>query len=148
MKLLVAIDIPESSAVVIGAAKSLANKTDDTIILLHVAAPDPDFVGYDVDPPVMRDAVAARFHEEHRLLQTLGKALRDDGLECAALLVQGPTVETILREAGKVSADLIVLGSHGKGILKRMALGSVSEGVLRQAIVPVLVVPVSAKVTD
>ena len=148
MKLLVAIDLPDSPATVIGAAKALATKTGATVILLHVAAPDPDFVGYDVDPPVMRDAVAARFHEEHRLLQALGKALRDEGLECVALLLQGSTAETILREAEKASADLIVLGSHSKGMLKKLVLGSVSEAVLRQANVPVLVVPVSGIVTD
>jgi len=43
--------------------------------------------------------------------------------------------------ARKVEADLLVVGSHGKGPMKRLFLGSVSEGVLRRAPCPVLVVP-------
>lgn len=141
MKLLVAVDLSDSSAAVIAAAAALAARTGAEQTLLHVAEPEPEFVGHDIDPPVMRDGVAARFHEEHRQLQALAQGLRERGHACTAILVQGATVETILREADKVAADLIVLGSHGKGVMKRLVLGSVSDGVLRQARVPVVVVP-------
>jgi len=58
-----------------------------------------------------------------------------------ALLVQGPTTETILGEAEKLAADLIVVGSHGHGALARAIVGSTSRSLLGKAKVPVLVVP-------
>lgn len=143
MKLLVAVDFAPSTPVLLDAAKTLARQTGAALTLLHAAAPDPDFVGYDSDPRILRDVVAKRFHDEHRELQALAQALRDGGLACTALLVQGATAATILREADKLSADMILMGSHGKGMLKKLVVGSVSEGVLRQTRIPVLVVPVT-----
>lgn len=55
-------------------------------------------------------------------------------------LLSGPTVETIDDYARSSGADLIVIGSHGRTGLPRLFIGSVAEGVLRHASVPVLVV--------
>ena len=49
--------------------------------------------------------------------------------------------EQILREAGEIKADLMVLGTHGRGGLERLLLGSVTSDVLREAQCSVLVVP-------
>ena len=67
--------------------------------------------------------------------------LQSRGISAHGLLVQGPTVETILTERERLQADTIVLGSHGRGALFRALLGSVSEGVVRATPCPVLVVP-------
>ena len=56
-------------------------------------------------------------------------------------LLEGPAVSGILEEAKAMSADLIVMGTHGKGGFERLALGSTTEKVLRKASCPVLVVP-------
>ena len=141
MKLLVAVDFSGASQKVIEYVKDLAIALSGKIWLLHVAEPDPEFVGYDVDPPEMRDAVARRFHREHRQIQELSKELRSKGVDCEGLLIQGPTVETILRESEKLSVDMVVLGSHGMGILRHILLGSTSEGMVEKSSVPVLVVP-------
>ena len=69
MQLLVAVDFSDSSRLVIEYVKNLANALSGKIWLLHVAEPDPEFVGYDVDPPEMRDVVARRFHREHQQIQ-------------------------------------------------------------------------------
>ncbi|MDH5428205.1 MAG: universal stress protein [Nitrospirota bacterium] len=141
MQLLVAVDFSDSSRIVIEYVTDLANVVCGKIWLLHVAEPDPEFVGYDVDPPEMRDVIARRFHKEHLQIQQLSQELRSKGLDCEALLIQGPTVETILRESKKLSVDMVVVGSHGKGILKHLLVGSTSEGVLHQSSIPVLVAP-------
>jgi nucleotide-binding universal stress UspA family protein len=52
-------------------------------------------------------------------------------------------VEEILQRAERLGVDLIVMGKHQKGLLHTM-LGSVSKGVLSQARVPVVVVPLPA----
>ena len=58
-----------------------------------------------------------------------------------AKLLEGPAVSGILEAAESMGADLIVMGAHGKGGFERLALGSVTEKVLRKASCPVLVVP-------
>jgi nucleotide-binding universal stress UspA family protein len=55
--------------------------------------------------------------------------------------VQGATVETILKEALKLDVDMIVAGSHGRGAMYQLLVGSVSEGVLHKSKCPVIVVP-------
>jgi nucleotide-binding universal stress UspA family protein len=141
MNILVAIDLSESSEIIIGQMKELAKALSAKIWLLHVAEPNPDFVGHEVDTEVMRDVIAKRFQKEHRLLQQFGQELRSAGLDCTALLVQGSITETILNEAAKLSADMVILGSQGKGAIGRFLLGSTSEGILHKSPVPVLVVP-------
>jgi nucleotide-binding universal stress UspA family protein len=59
--------------------------------------------------------------------------------------VQGPTTDTLLEMAQKVSADLIVIGSHGRSAIFRAFVGSVSEQILKESKVPVMVVPTPGK---
>ena len=59
-------------------------------------------------------------------------------------LRQGKVVTEILREAGSMTASLIVIGTHGRGGFEQLVLGSVAEKVLRKARCPVLAVPPDA----
>jgi nucleotide-binding universal stress UspA family protein len=127
MKLLVAVDFSDASTEVLDRARSLALGMKARVWLLHVAEPDPDFVGYDVGPQTVRDSVAKNFHEEHRALQAHAKAFRSVGIDAVALLVQGSTVQTLLGQAAKLEVDLIAIGSHGKGAMKRLLVGSTSD---------------------
>jgi len=53
---------------------------------------------------------------------------------------QGDPAGVILRLAAETKCDLIVLGTHGRGLIGRFLLGSVAESVVRHAICPVLTV--------
>jgi nucleotide-binding universal stress UspA family protein len=141
--ILAAIDFSPVSKAIVWQSAALADAFGAELTLLHVAAPDPDFVGYAVGPKSVRDSRAEELRAEHAELQTLSQALRDRGLTVHALLIEGPTVEKILEEADRVRADAIVVGSHGRGMLERVLLGSVSEGVVRGATCPVVVMPAS-----
>jgi nucleotide-binding universal stress UspA family protein len=149
MNILVAIDLSESSQIVVGHAKKLVKALSAKMWLLHVANLNPDLsfspVGSEEvvlqDVGRMRDAVAKKFHNEHRLLQQFSQELRSAGLDCTALLVEGSITETILNEAAKLSADMVILGTQGKGVVDRFFLGSTSGGILHKSPVPVLVVP-------
>jgi len=141
VNILVSLDIFESSDKVVTAATQLAQAMSAKIYLLHVAEPEPDFIGYGVGPQTVRDSVSEEFHKEHAHIQELAKSLRRKGLDAIGLLVQGSTVETILKQADKLESQMIVMGSHGRGAIYKMLVGSVSEGVLRRAKCPVLVVP-------
>jgi nucleotide-binding universal stress UspA family protein len=139
--ILVPIDFSSLSESVVDVAKTLAECFSARLWLIHVASPDPDFVGYDAGPQSVRDQVAEHLREEHQRLQSTAADLRQAGLDATALLVQGATAEKILAEAEKHAADLIVMGSHGRGAMYRTLMGSVSERVLRKAACPVTIIP-------
>jgi nucleotide-binding universal stress UspA family protein len=139
--ILVAIDFSDITGRLIEKAVQLATKFDAKLWLIHVAAPTPDFVGYDVGPQYIRDARAEVLREEHRKLQTHAARLNDDGLKAEALLIQGPTVETLVKEAKILEVDLLILGSEDHGKLFDTIFGSVWKEVVKKAKIPVLIVP-------
>jgi nucleotide-binding universal stress UspA family protein len=69
------------------------------------------------------------------------KALCDEhGVACEGMIVEGQPTEAIVDVADKIKADCIVIGSIGMSALERALIGSVSDGVLKQAKCPVLMV--------
>ena len=142
MKILVSVDLSEATPRILQAAGRLARSLSGKLWLLHVAEPDPDFVGYEAGPDVVRDQVAREFRDEHRKVQEYADGMREDGIAATALLIQGPIVDTVIAEAERLGADLLVVGSHGYGAVYDLLVGSVSRGILKHAEIPVLVVPV------
>jgi nucleotide-binding universal stress UspA family protein len=61
-----------------------------------------------------------------------------------ALVSEGAAAAGILEQADRMSADLIVMGTHGRTGVDRLLIGSVTEKVLRKAACPVLAVPHAA----
>ena len=142
MSILVAVDLSPASENVVEAAGKIAKLTGATVYVLHAAEPEPDFVGYDAGPEVVRTQVAQELRKEHRDVQALAEKLRSDGVDATALLVRGPTVETTLKEAESLEAELIVVGTHGHGAVYDVLIGSYSAGIIRKSKLPVLVVPI------
>lgn len=139
--ILAAVDFSPVSDAVIARAAEIARGCGSELTLLHVAAPDPDFVGFGPGPETVRDSRAQEIVSERRELQQTAEELRTRGLEARALIFQGPTVEKVLEEARRIPADLLVVGSHGRGAVGRALLGSVSHAILRHPPCPILVVP-------
>lgn len=54
--------------------------------------------------------------------------------------IDGQPVDSIVSYATRNACDLIVMGSHGRGGLSRALLGSVAEGVVRHASIPVMII--------
>ncbi len=124
-------------------AVKLARCEQGRLWLIHVASPEPDFVGLDIGPKSVRDWRAVQLREEHREIQQMALEIEQRDVDVTPLLVQGPTAETILAEADKLGVDLIVMGSHGHGALYHVLLGSISEAVLHKAPCPIVLVPAS-----
>jgi nucleotide-binding universal stress UspA family protein len=72
--------------------------------------------------------------------QELVERGRREGVRVTFLVWEGEPAESILEVAHAEEADLIVLGSHGRGPIGRLILGSVSRYVVQHAAVPVVVV--------
>ncbi|MEM1171970.1 MAG: universal stress protein [Cyanobacteria bacterium P01_H01_bin.35] len=144
--IVVAIDFSQITPTIISQAETLARAFQSKLWLIHIAEPEPDFVGFKTGPQPKRDRWAEEFRKEHKQIQDLAEELRQKGLDTVALLTQGSTVETILAEAKKLTADLIIVGSHGRSGIEKLFMGSVSEGILKDSPCPVLVIPAVAEV--
>ena len=141
MKLLVCVDLSESTEIIVKKIEEITKALPAKVWLLHNAVPEPDVVEFKVDPQAARESLAKKFHVEHRQIQELANRMRKAGVDTTALLVHGATVETILKEASELEVDMIVVGSHGRGAMYQLLVGSVSEAVLHKSRFPVLVVP-------
>jgi nucleotide-binding universal stress UspA family protein len=142
MNVLAAVDFSNFTEPILSAVDRVAAAAPETRIwLLHVAEPDPSFIGYDAGPDTVRDQVAAEYRRERQQLQACAERLRADGRDVTALVVQGAIADTILGEADKLEAGLIVMGSHGYGTIAELIVGGVSKVVLRKARCPVLIIP-------
>jgi nucleotide-binding universal stress UspA family protein len=139
--ILVPVDFSDVTPQVINTARKFAAAFESRVILLNVAEPEPDFVGFDAGPPTVRMAVARDFKVEQQRLEELKMQCADSGADVTALHIQGPIVEKILHEVGEQQADLIIMGSHGHGAFYDLLVGSVTNGVIKGARCPVVVVP-------
>jgi nucleotide-binding universal stress UspA family protein len=82
--------------------------------------------------------------KEKSPLEKLQEELTRTGMSTIAHEREGSVVEEILTTAQEISADLIVMGSHGHGPVYNLLVGSVTEGVLKAGLRPVLLVPAPA----
>jgi nucleotide-binding universal stress UspA family protein len=78
--------------------------------------------------------------ERERFAQDLVTRGRSIGVTVDFLVWEGDPGEAIIDAAQAESADMIVVGSHGRGAVGRFLIGSVSDHVVRHASCPVLVV--------
>ena len=129
-------DFSPESAAAFEIACSLARDYQAKLLVVHVMEPPPAIpseMGLATLP--LDDSVAVAAKDE------LDKLRRKTGaLAIGTRLVEGVPAVEIVDVAQEVHADLIVMGTHGRGALKRLFLGSVAESVLRKAPCPVLTV--------
>ncbi len=115
-------------------ACALARDYGAELVLAHVV--EPAFVNTaDGMPQPIPSGLEDGARDRLRAVQIIGPpaAVRH-------VVAVGFPVEEILRVAAEVKADLIVMGTHGRGGWSRLVMGSVAEGVLRQAPCPVVTV--------
>ncbi len=101
-----------------------------------------------IQPAVAVYAETAVFIDEpdHNSIREALEALRVPGVEVEYRLMEGEPGTTIVQAARETGCDLIVMGTHGRGLLLRVLLGSVAEDVLRRAPCPVMTVKATAPI--
>lgn len=139
--IVVALDFSPIAEDLLQAAIDQTRGEESKIWLIHIAAPDPDFVGYEVGPGYIRDDRAATLKAEHKQLSEYKEQLIRKGTNTEALLVQGPTVQSIVFELEKLKADLLVIGKKGHSLMYKAFVGSVFNEVLKEVQIPMLVIP-------
>jgi len=135
-KILVPLDGSEQSLWALGKAVQIAKKVGGEITLIHVYSVSPLAI---TPIQVYEYAQAMRKHGEGILADSQKKA-EAEGVHVQTLLVDGHTVEEILKAAREGNFSLIVIGARGLSKMQELLMGSVSDGVTRLAPCPVLIV--------
>lgn len=141
MKIIAAVDRSDYADRVTEFTRRLAEGRQAEVLLIQVAPREPDVFGQQLVRKVITEPVPEELRDRRELLDRCAAALNGDGIACETLLIRGRPAATIVREARRWGAEMIVIGSQGRDMLYRKTLGSVSEEVVRSARCPVLVVP-------
>uniref|UniRef100_A0A7J2THD1 Universal stress protein n=1 Tax=Archaeoglobus fulgidus TaxID=2234 RepID=A0A7J2THD1_ARCFL len=114
-RILVAYDFSKHSQKALDYAREIAKKTGGEIILLHV------------------------YEEEQRDLKEVADELRAQGIKVLEMSATGSPTKVILSKQAEMDATTIFIGSRGLSLFKSIAMGSVSDSVVRMSEVPVFV---------
>ena len=135
--ILLATDLGPASGAAVDEAIDLARRLNAQLLVVSV-----------IDPRQLRlsgGRTASRVdqvrEERARVAAAFAARGRNAGVAVRFLIWDGESAgDAILEAAAAEGADMIVVGTHGRGGIERLLLGSVSEYVIRHADVPVLVV--------
>jgi nucleotide-binding universal stress UspA family protein len=138
-RILVAVDGSNTSYLALQEALKLAKETKAQLHLVHVIDVTPGVEG-GLDPETFHRMVR---QDGNDLLSKLASLAGTAGVDAEVVLLEASRrncSKAIANEARHWEADLIVMGTHGRVGVARLVLGSVAEGVLHIAPVPVLLV--------
>lgn len=141
MKILLASDGSDSSKraarYLAAHVAGLAAKPEVHVLNVHPSIPYPKAAA------VVGKAALQRYYREEceAALAVAEKPLRKAGIAFKSSWRTGAVVEEIGAFAKKKGIDLIVMGSHGRGMIANLAMGSVTTKVIASLQTPVLVVP-------
>jgi nucleotide-binding universal stress UspA family protein len=141
-KILVPVDGSDTSVLGLNEAIKIAKAHGSQLCLFHIVN---EFVfDYTLSPDLYSDRVldSLRLRGKETLDQMAALARQQD-LQPECVLVEsigGSAGNLIIEQADKWGADLIVMGTHGRRGMRRLALGSDAEEVLRSTTIPVLFV--------
>ena len=160
-KILYATDLSQNSVYAFRYATKMAEKYDAEMVILHVIEPIPPrarhYVSIYVDESKWEEKIK---YEQDLAIERIEKRLQEfckqetqDAPQCLARVIRirvrpGYPVEEILKAADEEDCSVMVLGTHGKGILMQTFLGSVARSVLDRAKKPVFIVPLPDEETD
>lgn len=144
-KILLATDCSKDAELAARTAIGLAGGTGSELHVVHVGPAMPHAYAFPelaVMEPEFRDPMSGRAGQEARELldDQMNKVTTAGGQGAQAHLRLGGAAEEIVALAEELGAGLVMVGSRGRGQLRRALMGSVSDSVVRHAHCPVLVV--------
>lgn len=160
-KILYATDLSKNSAYAFQYAMDYAEKHNAQIIILHVIEKLrwADMTELEDNLQIAEQLKSLPVTKE-KIIDNIKKRLnqfcekmKKDAPSCAFSVAaievcEGYPANTILEKAEKFGCDMIVMGTHGKGLITHAFLGSVAEKVLRRAKKPVFTIPLPEEDTD
>ncbi len=138
-RVLVAVDLSYAATPAIEMARRMASLFRAELRVLHVFENLPAQLAA---LPIPLDAAKHRRDVEERFADTVQSVL--NGAPADRVLRSGVPADVIARESSDWNADVVVVGSHGKGWVDRVIIGSTAERLLNRLPTSTLVVPVRA----
>lgn len=130
------LDFERNSLDALEVARDLAQENRATLHLLHVAR----VPAADMDVPLPFAANPRWEREARAKLERIARDQFQGKVRFEIRVVSGTPDDDVLRMAGELQADLIVMGTHGRKGWRHIVLGSVAERVVREAHCPVLTI--------
>ena len=140
-KVLLATDGSQDAELAASSAVELAKAGASELHVLHVGPGLPIYELSDI-PARFEEVVAAQGREAQRILDEQVERIEASGATVVAahLEMDERPARAIVEQGEKLGAGLVVVGSRGRGRIRRALMGSVSDSVVRHAHCPVLVV--------
>jgi nucleotide-binding universal stress UspA family protein len=132
------VDGSDTSVHALDLAAKLAVEQNASLTICLVVSPSKAAAMAFGDPAMSAMCFGA-LEDEGKSLVENATALVKDRITPRTAVLDGEPVTSIVDYAASNACDLIVMGSHGRGGIQRALIGSVAEGVLRHASVPVMV---------
>jgi nucleotide-binding universal stress UspA family protein len=150
LKVLIALDYNPTAQKVAESGFSMAKAMKADVTLLHVISdplyyaspeysPIMGFSGFLDTGPFLTDNVDGLKEAAMQYLDKTRHHLGDKTIHTR--IAEGEFAESILKTAKKTHADIIILGSHSRKWLENVLIGSVTEKVLRQSSIPLIIIP-------
>jgi nucleotide-binding universal stress UspA family protein len=136
-RILIATDFSDASQRAQAWGLAVARRFGSEVYLVHAIAPEAR--GPIPMDPLPKEIDRWRINEENQM-KVLADGLRADGITSHAMVKRGSVSAVIPSVIQAEGIDLLVLGTHGRGGLKKIALGSVAEQLLRLVSCPVLTI--------
>jgi nucleotide-binding universal stress UspA family protein len=156
-KILYTTDLSDNSAYVLRYAMDSAQKHDAKIVILHVLDIMPAITKTEITEEkqhqVFKEKIAYTLDRiQKRLKVFCEKELKDDP-KCTERVEsievrEGFPADVILSKADELNCDVIIMGTHAKGIIANTFLGSTAKRVLRRTRKPVFIIPLPKKEFD
>lgn len=137
-KILVPTDFSEQGKTALMYAVAFADQFGAAVDLLHVMEPVPP--GALLSYVSLNDLKKGMKEEAEKNMDELNTEWADYAFPVKKMVIEGHPFVEIIKHAKESNADMIVMGTHGRGAIAHMLLGSVAEKVVRKAPCPVLTV--------
>ncbi len=139
-RILVPTDFNPLATAALHHASALAKASGAEVIVVYADTFEPPAEFTSSQVPEMAAALARSRTLAQEELERYAAEHIDPTVRWKATVVEAPPAEGIQKIAAAEHADLIVLGTHGRGALERAIVGSVAESVIRHSRVPVMTV--------
>jgi nucleotide-binding universal stress UspA family protein len=141
-KILIPIDGSEQADKALNLTLDLARKYNSEVEILHVVPPIPAYITSTVNPKWLKEYHEEAKKEGRKLLSESIKQAQSKAkdLKISSNLSEGRPSNNIVEKAENEDFDLIVMGSRGLGGVKGSLLGSVSNQVVNETKIPILLV--------
>jgi nucleotide-binding universal stress UspA family protein len=139
-RILVAVDFSECSVVALDLAATIAGKFEARLLVLHVLHDPAESPGFYMAKKAGKKVFRNMKDAAQQMMADFVKKHLKKFKEFDDFIVSGLPAAQIISFAERKKVDVIVMGTHGRGGLNRLMLGSVADKVVRTATCPVLIV--------